>query len=287
MKRTLFVLVGYTTAMLLALPLMHAQTDPSKPTSKHAVPFKVVAFCTEKVEAAHKSFVQEANTWFSKKASQYHFTYESTANWDNLNSEFLSKYQVVVFLDARPDAPDQRAAFEMYMAHGGAWMGFHFSAFALTPSAFPQNWDWYHNQFLGAGEYAGNTWRPTSAVLRVEAPDHPATLGLPETFRSAPNEWYRWKLNLRGNSDIKVLLSIDPSSFPLGTGPKSHEIWHAGDYPVVWTHLKYRMIYFNMGHNDLDFDPKPPKELSFTFGNESQDKLILNSLLWLGRAKSK
>ena len=32
----------------------------------------------------------------------------------------------------------------------------------------PQNWDWYHNQFLGAGQYEGNTWRPTSAILKME-----------------------------------------------------------------------------------------------------------------------
>ena len=56
------------------------------------------------------------------------------------------------------------------MEKGGAWMGFHFAGFALTPSAVPQNWDWYHNEFLGSGSYVGNTWRPTSAVLRVEDP---------------------------------------------------------------------------------------------------------------------
>jgi len=68
-----------------------------------------------------------------------------------------------------------------------------------------------------------------------------------------------------GHPDIKVLLSIDPASFPLGTGPKPHEIWHSGDYPVVWTNQKYKMIYFNMGHNDIDYEHKTNKELSFTF----------------------
>ncbi len=58
------------------------------------------------------------------------------------------------------------------------------------PSAYPQNWDWYHNQFIGAGQYKGNTWRPTSAVLRVEDKKHPSVKGLPTTFSSAPNEWY-------------------------------------------------------------------------------------------------
>lgn len=122
-------------------------------------------------------------------------------------------------------------------------MGFHFSAFALTPSGYPQNWDWFHNQFLGSGEYGSNFWRPTSAILKVEDRKHPAMKHLPEKFEASPNEWCRWKNELRNNPDIKILASIDSSSFPLGTGPKPHEIWHSGYYPGVWTNTKYRMIY--------------------------------------------
>lgn len=109
--------------------------------------------------------------------------------------------------------------------------------------------------------------------------------GLPVVFASSPNEWYRWQNDLRKNKDITVLLSIDTSSFPLGTGPKLHEIWHSGDYPVVWTNKHYRMIYFNMGHNDMDYENKTNRELSQTFGNPVQDRLILNALLWLGKKK--
>lgn len=165
-------------------------------------------------------------------------------------------------------------------------MGFHFSAFALTPSAYPQNWDWYHDTFLGSGEYASNTWRPTSAFLKVEDRKHAATNVLPAKFKSSPNEWYRWKNDLRKNGNIKILLSIDTSSFPLGTGPKAHEIWHSGYYPVAWTNTKYNMIYFNWGHNDMDYENKTNRELSFTFNNKVQDKLVLNALLWLGRKKA-
>jgi uncharacterized protein len=253
--------------------------------AEDAVKFKVIAFYTGKDDLAHISFVKEANRWFPEAATKYHFSYESTTNWNDLNAEKLANYQVVLFLDTRPEAPAQRAAFENYMEHGGGWMGFHFSAFALTPSAYPQNWDWYHNKFLGAGEYVSNTWRPTSAILRVEDTNHPATKGLPVTFKSQPNEWYRWKNNLRTNPDIDVLLSIDPASFPLGTGPKLYEIWHSGDYPVVWANRKYRMVYFNMGHNDMDYEHKINKELSSTFAGETQDQLIINSLLWLGGGK--
>lgn len=245
--------------------------------------FKVIAFYTGKNDQAHVSFVNEANQWFSEMSGKHHFIYESTNNWDNMNTEYLSNYQVVLFLDTRPEVESQRKAFEEYMKNGGAFMGFHFSAFALTPSMYSQNWDWYHNEFLGSGEYKGNTWRPTSAILKVEDGRHPATRHLPSKFRTQPNEWYSWKNDLRKNADINILASIDSTSFPLGTGPKTYEIWHSGDYPVVWTNKKYRMIYINMGHNDIDYEHGTNKELSFTFADPTQNKLIIDAIKWLGK----
>jgi hypothetical protein len=249
--------------------------------------FNVIGFFTAKNDRAHISYVHEANKWFAKMATQHGFAYDSTNNWENLNSQFLSKYQVVLFLDTRPENPAQRAAFQKYMENGGGWMGFHFAAFALTPSAFEQDWDWYHKEFIGADQYKSNTWRPTSAKLRVEDRKHPATKHLPATFKSSPNEWYRWTADLTKNPDIDILISIDSTSFPLGTGPKPHEIWHSGYYPVVWTNKKYKMIYVNMGHNDIDYENKTNKELSFTFNNPIQDNLILDGLFWLGENKKK
>ena len=275
---TKFVLGASVVATLFTSPRATGAQDSTRS-------FRVIAFFTAKKDDAHISFVREAMPWFPKIAAQYHFDYDTTSNWSNLDSTFLSRYQVVVFLDTRPEDPAQRAAFQQYMEHGGAWMGFHFAGFALTPSAYPANWDWYHNTFLGSGQYVSNTWRPVSAVLRVEDRVHPATRHLPETFRSSPSEWYRWEKDLRQNPDIDILLSIDSTSFPLGTGPKPHEIWHSGYYPVVWTNKKYRMIYFNMGHNDIDYEHKydsTNKTLSFTLGNPVQDRLIIDALLWLG-----
>ena len=214
--------------------------------------FRVIAFFTGKEDAAHISFVRETEHWFPTMAAKYNFGYDTTSNW------------------------------------GGAWMGFHFAGFALTPSAYPANWDWYHNTFLGAGSYVSNTWRPTSAILRVEDRKHPATAHLPETFHSSPSEWYRWEKDLRHNPDIDILLSIDSTSFPLGTGPKPHEIWRSGYYPVVWTNKNYKMIYLNMGHNDIDYEHKydaTNKTLSHTLNNPVQDRLIIDALLWLGGAR--
>jgi hypothetical protein len=248
--------------------------------------FKAIAFFTCRNDKAHISFVKEANRWFSEAAAKNNFSYDTTSDWSKMNTATLNVYQLVIFLDTRPDENDQRIAFEQYMKNGGAWIGFHFAGFALTPSEFPQNWDWFHQEFLGAGQYASNTWRPTSAFLKIEKKNHPAMAGLPGVFKSSPSEWYRWSNDLRLNPDIDILISIDSSSFPLGTGPKKHEIWHSGYYPVVWTNKKYNMIYFNMGHNDIDYENGTNKELSFTFNNPVQDKLVLNTVLYLGRKKS-
>jgi hypothetical protein len=247
--------------------------------------FKVLAFYTAQNDQAHISFVNEANQWFAEVSNKNRFKYVSTNDWSRLNPDTLSQYQVIIFLDTRPESPIQRKAFQDYMENGGAFMGFHFSAFALTPSTFPQDWNWYHENFLGSGEYKSNTWHPTSAILKVENQKHPATAHLPKTFKSQPNEWYAWKNNLRSNPDIEVLLSIDAKSYPLGTGPKQHEIWHSGDFPVVWTNKRYRMIYINMGHNDIDYEHGTNKELSFTFTNKIQNKLVLDALNWLGKKK--
>ena len=262
--------------VLAGIATLHAQNNTATPR------FKVLAFYTGKEDLAHISFDGEANTWFADLARARDFSYEATTDWHKLNAETLSQYQVVLFLDTRPDDPIEREAFRQYMLHGGAWMGFHFAGFALTPSKYPQDWDWYHDEFLGAGSYVSNTWRPTSAILRVEGGDHPVTKGLPATFKSAPSEWYRWEKDLRKNPDIRILLSIDPSSFPLGTGPKPHEIWHSGDYPVVWTNTRYRMIYMNMGHNDMDYAGKTNRQLSSTFAEPAQNGLITRAMLWLG-----
>ena len=249
-RRARAAAIALLKASLIAAPICSCSAIGAKNNTPE---FRVIAFSTAKEDQAHISFVHEAERWFPQVAARYNFSFDTTSNWSHLNSDFLSNYQVVVFLDTRPEEPAQRAAFQAYMEHGGAWMGFHFAGFALTPSAYPANWDWYHNTFLGTGSYVSNTWRPTSAVLRVEDRKHPATHHLPETFSSSPSEWYRWEKDLRRNSAIDILLSIDSSSFPLGTGPKPHEIWHSGYYPVVWTNRNYRMIYLNVGHNDIDY----------------------------------
>jgi len=239
--------------------------------------FRAVAFWNStNIEVAHLSFAKQANAWFPTEGKIQGFSYDNTDDWNNLNSNFLSQYDVVLFLDCRPELVPQRQAFQEYMDKGGAWMGFHYSGFSLDDSLEPQNWDWYHNNFVGSGQWVDNTWRPTFAYLRVEDGHHPATRGLPPLIKSAPNEWYNWTVDWTKNTNQHILLSIDPSSFPLGTDPS--QTWHSGYYPVAWTHKTYRMVYMNMGHNDIQGNTT-----SDTFSSPDQNQFIRNSILWLGR----
>jgi hypothetical protein len=261
-RRIAQAIVLFAAALCLASSL-EAQT-PS---------FKVIAFYNGNFDAAHISFVNEANPWFTQLAAQNGFSYTATNNWNLLNANNLAQYKVVMFLDDLPPS-NVRAAFQQYMQNGGAWMGFHVCAFNTNPSS----WDWYHNQFLGTGAFHNNTWGPTAAILRVDDRTHPATLRLPAKYTSAVSEWYSWNNNLRNNPNIRVLASVDPTGFPVGTDPS--QTWFSGDFPIMWTNRNYKMIYANFGHNAMNYQTNTT--LSSTFASEMQNRFILDSLLWLG-----
>ncbi|WP_285742962.1 ThuA domain-containing protein [Lentzea sp. NBRC 105346] len=232
--------------------------------------FKVLAFYNGTWDAAHISFVKEANPWFQRTAAENGFTYESTNNWNRLTGD-LSQYKVVMFLDDHPQNSAQRNGFQRYMDNGGAWFGFHVAAFTQNAN----EWPWYHNTFLGSGNFVNNTWGPTTAVLRTS--QHPSTMRLPQTYTSSVSEWYGWANDLRRNPNIQILASID--RYPVGTDP--NQTWRGGFHPIMWTNRNYRMLYANFGHNAMDYEHNVPK--SSTFASEIQNRFIIDGLLWLGK----
>ena len=67
------------------------------------------------------------------------------------------------------------------------------------------------------------------------------------------------------NKDVKVLLTLSPSNYPIGL----KDVITSGNVPVVWTNTQYKMLYVNMGHGDK------------IFTSPIQNRLIENALLWL------
>jgi hypothetical protein len=267
-------------AIVVSLLLMVASavfaTAGVPATAAAAVPFKVLAFYTGPAEGdpAHVSFETEARTWFPQAGSQNGFTFTATTNWDMLNSLTASQYQVVMFLDDAPHSAAQRTGFQNYMNNGGAFFGFHVSAFTTNGST----WDWFYNRFLGTGAFETNTWGPSSAILDNNDPGHPAMRRVPAKYTSGVSEWYSWQHDLRQNPDIDILASVDPAGFPLGTDPS--QSWTSGYYPIMWSNKNYKMLYANFGHNDMNYSANIPT--SSTFAGPAQDASIIDGLLWLG-----
>ncbi|MFE2520160.1 RICIN domain-containing protein [Streptomyces mirabilis] len=262
--------------LLLLAALLGLAVPPAAHASTAATPFKVLALYSGTYDAAHIDFDKEANVWFPQQAAANGFTYTASTNWDLLANGGVNAYQVVLFLDDLPQTSAQRAGFEAYMRGGGGFMGFHVSAFTTDAAS----WSWYHNTFLGSGNFVSNTWGPTSVTLKVEDRTHAATKNLPATFTSSVSEWYSWSNDLRQNPNIRILASIDPSSFPVGTDP--NQSWYSGYYPILWTNTQYKMLYANFGHNAMNYSTNT--RLSSTFASATQNQFLLDGLKWLGGA---
>jgi len=244
----------------LVLPLVAMLTSTA--ANGQQAPFKVLAFYSTNTEPDHVLFANGALKFFSGISAKNNFTFDSSTNWDDLNDSNLGKYQVVVWLNDRPPKAEQKRAFQKYIENGGAWLGFHVSAYNDKDS----NWPWFVD-FLGGGVFYTNSWPPLPAKLTRDVRSHPVTINLPASFISPDNEWYIWKPSPRLNKDVQVLVTLDPSNYPIGF----KDVLKGGDLPVVWTNMKYKMVYLNMGHGDK------------IFTSPIQNKLIEDALLWLGQ----
>jgi type 1 glutamine amidotransferase len=233
-------------------------------TSAHAqdATFRVLAFWTTDGEVDHSDFARQAIEFFTEAAGRDHFEFRATTDWREMNPETLAKTQVVVWLNGQPNTAEERAAFESFMNHGGAWLGTHVSGYNDRSTT----WRWFVD-FFGGAVFFANNWPPLPATLHVDDPTHPVVKGLPRSFVAPANEWYVWKPSARANPTVKVLLTLDPSNYPLGFKDRLL----SGDCPLVWTNTKYRMLYVNMGHGDK------------VMSTPEMRTLFENSLLWLGR----
>jgi type 1 glutamine amidotransferase len=241
-----------TILMYVALTRAHAQTAPA---------FHVLAFYSETVEHDHVDFAHQAIQFYSEAGRRDHFEFSTTTNWDDMNPNKLAAYQMIVWLDDFPHTAAQRTAFEQYMEHGGGWLGFHIAAYNDRGT----HWPWFV-RFLGGGVFYGNNWPPLPATLTVDDPAHPVTRHLPHQFLAPANEWYIWRPSPRDNKDVKILLTLAPSNYPLGM----KDVVRGGDLPVVWTNTNYRMLYMNMGHGNK------------IFTNKVQNRLMEDAMTWVG-----
>jgi type 1 glutamine amidotransferase len=226
--------------------------------------FKVLAFYSIDVEPDHVKTAKDALAFYQELAAKNNFVLDATTEWMKLNENDLKPYPLILWLNNFPQTPEQRAAFEEYMEHGGGWIGFHVAAYNDKDT----HWPWFV-EFLGGAVFYTNNWPVLPAKLTIDDPTHPVTKSLPASYEAPANEWYLWKPSPRLNKDVRVLVTLDPSNYPIG----KKDVITEGDLPVVWTNTKYRMLYINMGHGPM------------VYGDPNQNKLFENALLWLGNKK--
>ncbi len=223
---------------------------------------RVLVFFSLNAEADHVLFATDALRFLAEAGDRHNWRIEATSNWADLNEDNLKQYQLMVWLNGTPPAA-QQPAFQRYMENGGAWLGFHVSAYNDRNTG----WAWFR-QFLGGGAFGVNNWPPLPAKVIVDDTESPVTQGIPKTFLAPAIEWYSWRPSPRLDKDVHVLVTLDPSQYPIGI--KSMISDRDPDVPVVWTNTRYRMLYMNMGRMSDKI-----------FTSSIQNTLIENGLVWL------
>lgn len=221
--------------------------------------FKALFCYNTNAEEAHVEFDKQALRFFHKLSYGEGFLYDVTETLDGYTYTKLREYNIIVMLNATPTGK-ARDEFRKYMENGGGWMGFHASAFNNADTG----WKWF-NEFLGCGEFLCNNWPPQPAMVCCDTTSHPVTKNLPGRFVVPASEFYQWQPSPRLDKDVQVLVSITPENYPFGI----KDVVLRGDFPIVWTNTRYRMIYLNMGHGDEEFT------------DATQNLLFVNAFRWV------
>lgn len=222
---------------------IYAQSEGYPANYAKAPRFKALLCYDPTAEEAHVQFDKQAIQFFHKLTYGEGYILDVTTNLDKYRDS-LQNYSIIIMCNYGITDRQTRTAFQTYMEHGGGWMGFHASAFRANDA----EWPWM-NQFLGCGAFLCNQWPPQSALVDVEAPNHPVTRTLPAQYVAPASEYYQWNTSPRLNQHTEILVSISPKMYPFGI----KDVVKFGDFPIVWTNKKYRMIYLNMGHGDESF----------------------------------
>lgn len=248
-------------SLFISINTLQAQTPEGYPANYANGPrFKVLVYHTTHAEEAHVDFAKQAVEFFKRLNFGDGFILHTTMDLSEYAYEKLKEYDLVVMLNGYPSTKEQRETFQKYMENGGGWMGFHVAAFNNKDT----NWPWFVD-FLGGGTFYCNNWPPQPVKVTVDNSSHPITKSLPESFIVPESEWYQWTPSPRENKDVEVLVSISPDNYPLGI----KDVINFGDFPIVWTNKKYRMIYLNMGHGDDEFS------------DATQKLLFINAFRWV------
>ena len=226
--------------------------------------FKVLAISEN--GGHHIEYSKAAKVWLIKLAEEKNFAIDFIENTDQINDEFLTKYQLFIQLDFVPYAwkPEAIAAFEKYINEGkGGWIGFHHATLLGEFDGY-KIWPWFSG-FMGGIQYKNYIADFAAATVNVEDKKHPVMKGVPGSFLVKKEEWYIYDKSPRPNVD--VIASVDESTYLPDSKIKM------GDHPVIWSNrkVKARNVYIFMGHSPVLFE------------SEEYQTIFRNAIFWAAK----
>jgi uncharacterized protein len=236
MKNLIFTLVA------LAVITFACTAQDDKPEFEK--PVNVLVF-SKTAGFRHESISSGLKMLFDQSKKQ-NWVITATENAGLLRDDFLSKFDVVVFMNPTGDAicADGQAAFEKFMKSGKGFVGIH--------AAADCEYDWpFYGKLVGG--YFKTHPASQEATVVFENFDHPAM----KPFKGMKSyttydEWYTFKENPRPN--VNVLATIDESSIK----KYDNDNWKMGDHPIIWWNDKdgIRSFYTGFGHTHESFQNK-------------------------------
>ena len=171
-----------------------------------------------------------------KLGAENHFSVDATEDSLDINDQKLSGYQSIIFLSTTMKVlgePEEKA-LQNFIHKGGGFVGIH----AAADTEY--EWPWYGRM---VGAYFASHPKQQKAKLSVTNVQHASTKHLPKTWERF-DEWYNYK---NRNADVKVLLTIDESSYEGGKEGAYH--------PMAWFHSFEggRVFYTALGHTDESY----------------------------------
>lgn len=195
---------------------------------------KILVF-SKTVKFRHTS-IEKGKAALMLMGKENNFLVDTTENAAYFTATKLKEYDAVVFLSTTGDVlnNEQQAAFEAFIRSGKGFVGIH----AAADTEY--EWPWYGRM---VGAYFVSHPKQQKAKLSVTNVQHASTKHLPKTWERF-DEWYNYK---NRNADVKVLLTIDESSYEGGKEGAYH--------PMAWYHQFEggRVFYTALGHTDESY----------------------------------
>ena len=233
----------FAAALLLALqaapdPRRPAPTFDSVPPTLPALKRPAVLIISKTNGYRHDS-IAEAVPAIERLVKARGWSSFATENAAVFNPEQLAKFDVIVFANASGDiyTPDQRAAFQAWIAKGGGFVGLHSAGDGSHPGWFVK--------LRGNGNFTGHPGKADqfqAAELVVKGRGHPATRHLPQRWRWT-DEYYSW--DAPPATDAHILARLDESTLRLE--PR----YRMGDgHALIWWRCegRARIFYSALGH---------------------------------------